>query len=96
MRHLATLWLVLLLTPAPVVAQTPRVQPAMDYADIFRLVTLGGAQLSPDGAWIVYEASKLQFPDWQRRTDLYVVSADGRTTRQLTYTEGEDETGARW
>jgi dipeptidyl aminopeptidase/acylaminoacyl peptidase len=78
---------------APATAQTPR---PMDYADIFRLTNLGGAELSPDGAWVVYEASKLQFPDWQRRTDLYVVSADGRTTRQLTYTEGEDETGARW
>ncbi len=96
MRHRATLWLVLLLTPASVAAQAPRVQPVMDYADIFRLATLGGAELSPDGAWVVYEVSKLQFPDWQRRTDLYVVSADGRTTRQLTFTEGEDETGARW
>jgi len=93
MRQFATVCLVLLLTPAPVAAQAPRV---MDYADIFRLANLGGAELSPDGAWVVYEASKLQFPDWQRRTDLYVVSADGRTTRQLTYTEGEDETGARW
>ncbi len=96
MRHRATLWLVLLLTPASVAAQAPRVQPVMDYADIFRLATLGGAELSPDGAWVVYEVSKLQFPDWQRRTDLYVVSADGRTTRQLTFTEGEDESGARW
>ncbi len=96
MRHRATLWLVLLLTPASVAAQTPRLQPVMDYADIFRLATLGGAELSPDGAWVVYEVSKLQFPDWQRRTDLYVVSADGRTTRQLTFTEGEDESGARW
>ena len=93
MKHLATVWLVLLLTPAPVAAQTPRV---MDYADIFRLASLGGAELSPDGAWVVYEVSKLLFPDWQRRTDLYVVSADGRTTRQLTFTEGEDETGVRW
>jgi dipeptidyl aminopeptidase/acylaminoacyl peptidase len=68
----------------------------MEYADIFRLANLGGAELSPDGAWVVYEVSKLQFPDWQRRNDLYVVSANGRTTRQLTYTDGEDETGAHW
>src|SRR5882762_4869465 len=93
MKHRATLWLVLLLTPAPVAAQAPRV---MDYADIFRLANLGEAELSPDGAWVVYQVSKLQFPDWQRRNDLYVVSADGRTTRQLTYTEGDDETGPHW
>ncbi len=81
--------------PVPTAGQAPTGRP-MDYADIFRLTNLGNAQLSPDGAWVVYEASKLQFPDWQRRTDLYLVSVDGRTTRQLTYTEGEDETGARW
>jgi dipeptidyl aminopeptidase/acylaminoacyl peptidase len=93
MKRFATLWLGLVLVVVPAAAQTPR---PMDYADIFRFANLGGAELSPDGAWIVYEVSKLQFPDWQRRTDLYLVSADGRTTRQLTYTEGEDETGARW
>ena len=78
---------------APAHAQTPR---PMDYADIFRLANLGDAELSPDGAWVVYQVSKLQFPDWQRRNDLYVVSADGRTTRQLTYSEGDDETGPHW
>jgi Tol biopolymer transport system component len=93
MKRIATLWLVLVALATPAAAQTHR---PMDYADIFRLATLQGADLSPDGAWVVYEVSKLQFPAWQRRTDLYVVSADGRTTRQLTYTEGEDESGARW
>jgi len=84
-----------LAAPARAPAQTPTGRP-MEYADIFRIANLGGAELSPDGAWVVYEVSKLQLPDWQRRNDLYVVSADGRTTRQLTYTEGEDESGARW
>ena len=85
----------MLVAPANAPAQTPTGRP-MDYADIFRLANLGEAELSPDGAWVVYQVSKLQFPDWQRRNDLYVVSADGRTTRQLTYTEGDDETGPHW
>ncbi len=84
-----------LTAPARAFAQTPTGRP-MEYADIFRLAGLGAAELSPDGAWVVYEASKLQFPDWQRRNDLYVVSADGRTTRQLTFTEGDDESGPHW
>ena len=92
MKRIATSCMVLVLAGIAR-AQTPR---PMDYADIFRGANLQGAELSPDGAWVVYEASKLQFPDWQRRTDLFVVSADGRTTRQLTYTEGEDEAGAQW
>jgi dipeptidyl aminopeptidase/acylaminoacyl peptidase len=85
----------MLAAPANAPAQTPTGRP-MDYTDIFRLANLGDAELSPDGAWVVYQVSKLQFPDWQRRNDLYVVSADGRTTRQLTYTEGDDETGPHW
>ncbi|HEV8264881.1 MAG TPA: S9 family peptidase [Gemmatimonadales bacterium] len=98
MKRITTFWVTCLAFAAlaPAAAQTPAAGRPMDYADIFRLATLQGAELSPDGAWVVYEVSKLQFPDWQRRTDLYLVSADGRTTRQLTYTEGEDETGARW
>jgi dipeptidyl aminopeptidase/acylaminoacyl peptidase len=100
MKRITTSWVTCLafaaLAAAPAPAQAPATGRPMDYADIFRLATLQGAELSPDGAWVVYEVSKLQFPDWQRRTDLYLVSADGRTTRQLTYTEGEDETGARW
>jgi dipeptidyl aminopeptidase/acylaminoacyl peptidase len=68
----------------------------MDYADIFRLANIGGAEVSPDGRWVVFEVSRLRFPDWKRFTDLHLVSADGRTGRQLTYTEGQDETGPRW
>ena len=96
MRFVVIVGLAAVLTaPARAPAQTPTGRP-MEYADIFRLAGLGAAELSPDGAWVVYEASKLQFPDWQRRNDLYVVSADGRTTRQLTFTEGDDESGPHW
>jgi dipeptidyl aminopeptidase/acylaminoacyl peptidase len=96
MRFVVLLGLAAILaTPANASAQTPTGR-RMDYADIFRLANLGDAELSPDGAWVVYQVSKLQFPDWQRRNDLYVVSADGRTTRQLTYSEGDDETGPHW
>ncbi|MGH7570106.1 MAG: S9 family peptidase [Gemmatimonadales bacterium] len=87
---------ILLLLCAGGTAAAQQAKRPMDYADIFRFANLQGADLSPDAAWVVYEVSKLQFPDWQRRTDIFLVSADGRTRRQLTYTEGEDESGARW
>ena len=91
MKRLAVLFL---LSAASLSAQqAPR---RMDYADVFRMATLGAAELSADGRWVVYEVSKVQFPDWQRKTDLYLVSSDGRTTRQLTFTDAEDETGPRW
>jgi dipeptidyl aminopeptidase/acylaminoacyl peptidase len=73
-----------------------RAKPPMDFADIIRFASLQGAELSPEGRWVVFEVQRTEFPDWKRVSDLFVVSADGRTTRQLTYTEGESESGPRW
>jgi dipeptidyl aminopeptidase/acylaminoacyl peptidase len=92
-RHAASI-VPLVAALSPVAAQSPR-RP-MNVADIFRVVQLGDAALSPDGRWVVYEASRVEFPDWKRRTDLFVVSADGRTTRRLTRTPDDDETDPRW
>jgi dipeptidyl aminopeptidase/acylaminoacyl peptidase len=93
-RHVCTILAALGVGIVPAAAQSPR-RP-MDVADIFRLAQLGQAELSPDGRWVVYEVTRVEFPDWQRRTDLYLVSADGRVTRRLTRTPGDDETGPRW
>ncbi|MGH7349910.1 MAG: S9 family peptidase, partial [Candidatus Rokuibacteriota bacterium] len=68
----------------------------MEVADLFRFHALEDAQLSPDGRWVVYEIERLEFKDWKRVIDQFLVSADGRTTRQLTFTAGETETGPRW
>jgi len=68
----------------------------MDLGDLFRYTTLEAADLDPTGRWLVYEARTTTFPDWQRRSDLYLASADGRTTRRLTHTPDADETGPRW
>lgn len=93
MKRLTILSLALVASVAAAQQPTSR---RMDYADVFRMATLGAAELSADGRWVAYEVSKVQFPDWQRKTDLYLVSSDGRTTRQLTFTDAEDETGPRW
>lgn len=88
-----------LLTVAVLAAGTAAAQQTgrpMDVPDMFRLHNLQGADLSPDGRWVVYEVQRLDFPDWKRVSDLFVVSADGRSTRQLTYTEGESESGPTW
>ena len=84
------------LTGARVPASAQQAKRPMDFPDIFRFKTLQSAELSPDGAWVVYEVQRLEFPDWKRVSDLFVVSADGRSTKQLTYTEGESESGPRW
>ncbi|HEX9705947.1 MAG TPA: prolyl oligopeptidase family serine peptidase, partial [Gemmatimonadales bacterium] len=83
-----------LLVAGPLAAQQGK--RSMDVADVFRFHTLQRAELSPDGRWVVYEVQRLEFPDWKRVSDLFVVSADGRTTRQLTFTEGESESGPTW
>ncbi len=78
----------------PLAGQVAR-QP-MDVADLLRFARLGDAALSPDGRWVMYQVARVEFPDWQWRTDLWLVSADGRVTRRLTRSRGHDEAEPRW
>ena len=78
----------------PLAGQVAR-QP-MDVADLLRVARLGDAALSPDGRWVMYQVARVEFPDWQWRTDLWLVSADGRVTRRLTRSRGHDEAEPRW
>jgi dipeptidyl aminopeptidase/acylaminoacyl peptidase len=64
--------------------------------------TVAGPQWSPDGKWIAYTASRSgsqesSYTDISedRNTDVYVVSADGGTPRQLTTNPAADS-NPRW
>ncbi len=68
----------------------------MEYADIFRTVSLRAAELSPDGQWLVYEASRLRFPGWRQRSNLFLAAADGSSTRQLTFGDDGNDRAPKW
>ena len=93
--HLRALIILLaIFLPGSLFAQT--IQREMDYADVFRNVSLRSAELSPDGEWLVYESSRLSFPGWRQRSNLFLASADGQTTRQLTFGENADDRAPSW
>ncbi len=59
-------------------------------SDVYRLQSVGGPQVSPDGNWIVYALSSVDTTKDGRNSDLWMVSWDGTQTVQLTNSpEGE-------
>lgn len=73
-------------------AQTKRnLQPS----DVYRTQTVGGGQISPDGNWFLYSIGSIDSAKDSRKSDLYMMSWDGNTSIQLTYTP-EGEGNPRW
>ena len=73
-------------------AQTKRnLQPS----DVYRTQTVSGGQISPDGNWFLYSISSIDSVKDSRKSDLWMMSWDGTTNLQLTYTP-EGEGNPRW
>ena len=84
---------VVLAAVLPLAAQAPR---PMTFMDAMELRSVGGGQLSPDGARVVYTVS---FPHWKSGktyTDLFVAEAATGAMRQMTFTREKNETGPQW
>lgn len=82
-----------LFSAATLSAQTVKrnIQPG----DLYRTQNIGGGQISPDGNWILYSISSIDSAKDNRKSDLWMMSWDGNTNIQLTYTP-EGEGNARW
>ena len=75
MTRLARLGLlVLLLLPLSLSAQDRR---AMTTDDGLDMVRVGDAMISPDGAWVFYSLSELDWEENEREETYYMVSAEG-------------------
>ena len=72
-------------------------QPAAPFTinDLIALERLSEPAVSPDGARIVFTRSSLDAAANRRRTDLWIVNADGSGLRQLT-TDPASDTSAVW
>jgi len=88
MKKLATL--LLLALPAFAQAKHP-----LTYDDLAAIHRIGAPQLSPDGKWIVYDASTPDMAKNMRRSAIYLIPADGGESKRISEGPGQDE-GPAW
>lgn len=94
--HMRKYWfilpLVMLLTGFSF-AQSPRryLQPT----DLYRMKTIGGGEVSPDGQWVLYTLNTVDSAKDKRNTDIWMISWDGKQEVQLTNSQ-EAETNPQW
>ena len=78
-------------------AQSPAPRP-MTFLDVQQMRNIGSQAPSPDGRWMLYTISTMDWKEARRQTDIHIVStADGlRSTKQLTYTKEKNEGSMAW
>src|ERR1700712_4080075 len=64
-------------------AQTPA-KHLLRPADLYRLPSVGDAQVSPDGKWVVYTLTTIDSAKDRRNADIWMISWDGIQNIQLT------------
>jgi dipeptidyl aminopeptidase/acylaminoacyl peptidase len=67
----------------------------MTTLDLLQLPELGEQAVSPDGKWLVYAKSLLNWKEGKRYTDLFLARTDGSSHRQVTFTD-KDERRVAW
>lgn len=94
-RILFTAALVAVVLTAAAGAQQAPVRRAITLDDLHAIKSVGDPQPSPDGQWIAYTLGTTDVEKDKRNTDIWMVSADGTRTLQLTFTP-EGENSPRW
>ncbi len=64
--------------------------------DLLRLDTLGASAVSPDGRWLLYAKSQLDWKKGSRSSNLFLVPISGGESRQMTFGLDHDETALAW
>jgi dipeptidyl aminopeptidase/acylaminoacyl peptidase len=61
-------------------------------SDIYRLQSIGGMQISPDGEWIAYVLTTTDSTKDKKNSDVWMISRDGKQNVQLTNSpDGESQ-----
>ena len=63
---------------------------ALTFDDFISMKRVADPQPSPDGAWIAYTVTVYSKEDNRGNSDIWLVSADGKTTRRLTSNPAAD------
>ncbi|HJU74297.1 MAG TPA: S9 family peptidase [Gemmatimonadaceae bacterium] len=71
---------------------------AMTFLDVQLMKQAGSPTLSPNGRWLLYTLSTMNWKDARRSTDIWVVATDrgAASARQLTFTADKNEGSPRW
>ena len=77
---------------ALVSANEPR---PMTAEDLWKVKRVGPPSVSPDGEWCVLDVTIWDLEKDESSSNLWLLSTDGKTQRQLTYTTGKN-IGPRW
>ncbi len=79
--------------PAAAAAKRP-----MTFMDIMGMRAAGGQAVSPDGKWMLYSVTAVDWKAGKRFSDLHLVSTERgvESSRQMTYTKDKDESSPRW
>lgn len=93
MRSIRWGWVPVVLMALPLVAQDTR---PMTFMDVMEMRGVGGGQLSPDGARVVYTVSLPHWKSGKAYTDVFVADAHTGAARQMTFTREKNETGPQW
>jgi dipeptidyl aminopeptidase/acylaminoacyl peptidase len=90
-RAAAILLLVLSVFPGlATAAEVPTVRP-ITHEDLWLMKRLGALEASPDGRWLVAAVTEPSYEESQGRSDLWIVSSDGKgTLRRLTAGKGSE------
>jgi dipeptidyl aminopeptidase/acylaminoacyl peptidase len=97
MRTVKTLFVLLLVTLvfAPAAAAQAPARRAITLDDLHKFKSVGDPQPSPDGKWIAYTVATTDADKDKRNTDIWMASADGSQSLQLTFTP-DGESAPRW
>jgi dipeptidyl aminopeptidase/acylaminoacyl peptidase len=67
----------------------------MTAEDLWKVKRVGPPSVSPDGQWCVVDVTVWDIDKDESSSNLWLLSTDGRTQRQLTYSAGKNN-GPRW
>ncbi len=93
-NKLVIAYLLLIALAFTVSAQNTRHPLTID--DLFNIRNVSDPQVSPDGMWVAYVVGKVDTKADKSGSDIWMVSFDGKTDRQLTFTIGESESSPKW
>src|SRR5688572_20504325 len=70
----------------------------MTFLDVQHMRQAGSPTPSPDGKWLLYTLSTMDWKEAKRQTDIYLVSMQQgvSSTKQMTFTKEKNETSPQW